>query len=181
MPCGHFIQRHGLSSADQCVPVVEGYWAPRLGPSQGAASGFYCPGAAEDTVNAVPGSEPIIMPVGGSTETQEVEVVEKQMTLDVDCADFDADAIKAELAAQYGVDAALITLDIPTGVCRRNRARALVAITFTVEIATSGTGADGEQISVNTADLVAAVETVDDSALGSRSARARRHRHRRLD
>ena len=74
--------------------------------------------------------------------------------------------IKAELAAQYG-STRLITLDIPAGVCRRSRARALVAITFTVEIATSGTGTDGVPISVDTADLVAAIETVDDGALGS--------------
>jgi hypothetical protein len=59
-----------------------------------------------------------------------------------------------------------ITLDVPAGVCRRSRARALVAITFTVEIATSGTGTDGEPISVDTADLVAAVETVGDGQLG---------------
>ena len=170
LPRRHRLQRYRPLLGRPVRPGRRGLLgAPWLGPSQECSLGFYCPGAAEDTVNAVPGSKPIIMPVGGSTETQEVEVVEKEMTLDVDCADFDADAIKAELAAQYGVDAALITLDIPAGVCRRSRARAraLVAITFTVEIATSGTGADGEPISVDTADLVAAVETVDDGQLGS--------------
>ena len=83
------------------------------------------------------------------------------MTLDVDCADFDADA---ELAAQYGVDAALITLDIPAGVCRRSRARA-PGPSRSWSRSPPGHRRHGEPIRVD-ADLVA-VETVDDSALGS--------------
>jgi hypothetical protein len=169
-PAGTASNATGLSSDTACVPVGEGFWAP-LGSAtpEPCASGFYCPGFGEDLLYR--GSKPIIKPVGGLTERWDVEVIEKEITLDVDCNDFDAGAIKAALASQYGIDPALITLDVPAGVCRRHRrgrVRSLetASITFTVEIATSHTDASGAAISVNAVDVIAAVEEVNDGTLG---------------
>ena len=76
VPCpgGTSSNSSGVQEKKSCKPVGLGFWAP-LGsaiPEPCPASGFYCPGAAEDTVNAAPGSKPIIVPVGDSTTTKEV-------------------------------------------------------------------------------------------------------------
>ena len=58
-----------------CTPAPRGKWAP-LGSAVAEdcpASGFYCPGALRDDLYG--GAKPIIMPVGQSTETQEVQTV----------------------------------------------------------------------------------------------------------
>ena len=65
------------------------------------ASGFYCPGKAEDQVYG--GEKPIIIPVGESTMDEEVAVVNKVLELDMDVADYDPVQVKAELALLYGV------------------------------------------------------------------------------
>ena len=91
-PAGSYGNATGLYSPGQCTPVERGYWAPlgsRL-PEDCPPSGFYCPGALRDTVNAVGGSKPIIMPVGQSTETREVATVQQSMTLDLSLDDFAA-------------------------------------------------------------------------------------------
>ena len=44
---------------------------------------------------------------------EEVQTVEKQMTLDVSCAGFDIEKVKQSLALQYNVDPSLITLENP--------------------------------------------------------------------
>jgi hypothetical protein len=150
-----------------CTPVGLGFWAP-LGsalPEPCPASGFYCPGAAEDTVNAAPGSKPIIVPVGDSTTTKEVESVQKEMTLDMSCDYFDHDAVKQSLAEQYGCDLALISFPNPCGGARRRRA--LATLTFTITIATEGTAADGTPVTAAVGNLLAAVAAVDDTQLAS--------------
>ena len=150
-----------------CTPVGRGFWAP-LGsalPEPCPASGFYCPGAAEDTVNAAPGSKPIIVPVGDSTTTKEVESVQKEMSLDVSCDDFDINAVKQELAEQYGCDPALISFPNPCGAARRRRA--LATLTFTITIATEGTAADGTPVTAAVGNLLAAIQAIDDTALAN--------------
>ena len=169
VPCpgGTSSNATGVKEKASCVPVGLGFWAP-LGsaiPEPCPASGFYCPGAAEDTVNAAPGSKPIIVPVGDSTTTKEVESVQKEMSLDVSCDDFDYDAVKASLAEQYGCDPALISFPNPCGAARR--LRALAALTFTITIATEGTAADGTPVTAAVAELLTAVQAVDDTALAS--------------
>ena len=69
-------------------------------------SGFYCPGAAADTVNSSPGSKPIIQATGGSTTVAQVEVVTKEVALEMSMDDYSAhrDAMRIALARQYGVD-----------------------------------------------------------------------------
>ena len=64
------------------------------------------------------------MPTGGSTEVR--EVVTQELSLDVTCASFDYAAVLQALAAQYAVDASLVSFADPcpsTG--RRLRARAM--------------------------------------------------------
>ena len=118
-PAGSYGNATGLYSPGQCTPVPVGFWAP-LGSSTGIAcptTGFYCPGALQDAVNEVPGSQPIIMPTGQSTQTQEVATVTKAMTLDITIDDFVAqrEALIDQLAAQYGVDPSLVTLEARAG------------------------------------------------------------------
>ena len=156
---------HGTSRAT-CSPVAAGFWAP-LGsavPEPCPASGFYCPGAALDDVNPVGGSKPIIVPVGDSTTTKQVETVQKQLSLDVSCATFNYDSVKLTLANQYNVDVALIAFPNPCAV-RRLRARSLAAVTLTITIASEGIAADGSPVSTPVANLLAAVQSVNDAAL----------------
>ena len=70
IPCpgGTFSNATSATGTAACIMVPAGFWAP-LGsalPYPCPATGFYCPGAAADTSNEVPGSLPILMPVGGS-------------------------------------------------------------------------------------------------------------------
>ena len=48
--------------------------------------------------------------------------MQKQMTLDVSCTDFDFDKVKATLASQYNVDPSLVSLDNPCALRRRSLA-----------------------------------------------------------
>ena len=108
-----------------CKQVVLGEWAP-LGnalPEPCPTSGFYCPGAANDVINAVPGSKPIIIPVGDNAITKDVETVKKTLTLDLSCNDFDLTKIKQSLATKYSVNVALVSLNNP---CIRRRAEEVV-------------------------------------------------------
>lgn len=116
-PAGTVSNATGLASIDGCQGVGIGFWAP-LGsssPEPCPASGFYCPGAIEDDVNDPPGSRPILVPVGSSFATELVEVVEQQMTLDVDISSFDETAFRQEMAVLYGVDPSLIQVAASAG------------------------------------------------------------------
>jgi hypothetical protein len=171
-PAGTASNVTGVSSEDQCIKVEVGFWAP-LGsaiPETCPASGFYCPGAEKDDLYG--GSKPIIMPFGGSTE--EVEVVEKEMTLDMSCADFDYDALIATLAEQYGVDLALISFPNPCeATSRRTLSLQSSGLSITITIATSVTTEDGTVISAfddsggTVDDLLSAVEAVTDGTLAT--------------
>ena len=93
----------------------------------------------------------------------QVEVVEVQMTLNMDCADFDITVIKLTLAEQYKVDVELISLDDP---CSRRRARSLATLTLTIQIASTATAADGSTLTAPpAANILAAVQQIDDSSL----------------
>ena len=166
VPCpgGTTSNATGVQAKTSCSPVGLGFWAP-LGsplPESCPASGFYCPGAADDTINR--GAKPIIIPVGDSTTTKEVETVQKEMTLDLSCDDFDLDAVKQTLATQYGCDVSLISLENP---CGRRRRRGLAALTLTITIATEGTAEDGTPVTAAVGDLLTAVQNVNDASLGS--------------
>ena len=89
------------------------------------------------------------MEVGGSSKTEQVPTVTKAVTLDISIDDYDESSVKAALAAEYGVDPALITLSAAAG-----------SLEITITIATSGTAADGTVITAPLADLVTAVESV---------------------
>ena len=154
------------TAASACTPVLPGYWAP-LGssaPIECPASGFYCPGKALDEISG--GSLPIATEVGGSSQTKEVETVQKEMTLGVSCASFNIDKVKQSLATQYNVNVALITLSNPCA-RRLRQLQSASGLTLTISIATSGTAADGTAISAPVADLLTAVQNVNDAVLGS--------------
>ena len=175
MPCpgGTSSNLIGATSQAACVSVLVNYWAP-LGsklPEACPPSGFYCPGAAADTVNDPGGSKPIIVPTGGSKNTEHVPAVTKAVTLDLSCSSYVATAARTALATQYGVTEALITLSNPCKGMASRRARLLqisnMGLTLSITIATSATAADGSSVSATVADLLAAVQNVDDAALGS--------------
>lgn len=166
VPCpgGTTSNATGVAVRSACKQVVLGEWAPlgSAAPEACPTSGFYCPGAANDPVNG--GSKPIIIPVGDSTTTKDVETVKKTLQLDFDCDSFNLAQMKASLATQYAVDVSLISLDNPC--VRRLRARALASKSVTITIATEGTKADGTPITAAVADLLSAVQAVNDAALG---------------
>ena len=152
MPCrgGTASNVTGLTNEQLCVPVKVGFWAP-LGsavPEPCPASGFFCPGAADDKEHF--GSKPIIMPVGSSAVKKEVAVVEKEMSVDISIDDFNEqrEAMIAALAKQYGVDPSLIKLEAAAG-----------SLQIRIVIATS-TGSAQEV-------LLEAVDAIDDAALGT--------------
>ena len=92
-------------------------WAPtgsRL-PKACPTSGFVCPGAADDDVNDPPGSEPIIVPVGGVLEevrediVAQDRVIESQIALD-DGGTSNLTEVKYRLSLLYNVPVAAINL-----------------------------------------------------------------------
>jgi hypothetical protein len=112
-PAGYLGNTTGLYSPGQCTPVPVGFWAP-LGssaPEPCPTSGFFCPGALRDEVYG--GARPVLLPVGQSTVTRQVESISKDMTLDVTVDDFAVQraSLVRQLATQYGVDPSLITLE----------------------------------------------------------------------
>ena len=163
-PAGHVGNATGLFSPGQCTPVPRGFWAP-LGsnvPEPCPTSGFYCPGALRDEIHG--GAKPIIMPVGQSTETQQVETVEQKMTVDLSLDDFAAqrDALIQRLALQYNVDPSLITLEA-SAVRRRVRALQNGGLELTITIATS----DGAGNSADLATIESAAAAIDATALAT--------------
>ena len=71
VPClaGTYGNATGLTSGGACVPVPAGYYSPTGSalPKKCLESGFYCPGAADDTLMTPPGSEPVPVKSGGNT------------------------------------------------------------------------------------------------------------------
>ena len=95
--------------------------------------------------------------------------MQKDLTLDLSCSDFELDKVKQSLATQYKVDLLFITLTNPCAM--RRRARSLQSgggLTLTLTISATATAADGTQVSTPPmASLLSAVQSVDDAALGS--------------
>ena len=153
-PAGYVGSYAGFYSPGQCTPVPIDYWAP-LGsavPEPCPTSGFYCPGALRDELWG--GSKPIIMPIGQSTRQDEVRAVTKAMTLDISIDDFAAqrDALKIALAAQYGVDPSLVTLEASAG-----------SVQLTITIATT----DGAGNAADLAAIESTIATVGDADLAT--------------
>ena len=164
-PVGHYGNATGLYSAGQCLPVPIDFWAP-LGspvPKPCPPSGFYCPGALRDELYG--GGEPIIMPQGESTQSEEVEAVTKEMTLDISMDDFAAqrEQLKIALAAQYGVHVSMISLEAAAATSRRTRALQSSRLQLTITIAT--TDSSGNAVEMST--LISSVSSFDDQALAS--------------
>ena len=156
VPCpgGTFGNATGLYNTIQCLAVPIDFWAP-LGsalPEPCPESGFYCPGRANDPVYG--GSKPIIMPVGQSTKQQDAPAVTKEMMLDLSIDDFELqrEALKIQLAAQYGVDPSLLTLEASAG-----------SVQLRITIATT----NGDGTSIDLATIEQSVAAIDDTALAT--------------
>ena len=167
-PGGTYGNRTDLTSADNCTKVGRDFWAPLGSPlPEGCGSGFYCPGYDDDDQNDPPGSKPLIMPTGGSTEVREVEIIMQDLALDMTCADFNYDAIVQTLAAQYGVDASLVSFDDPCVSASPRRGRKLESLYITVEILTPQPDQTGAASTTSAADILAAMSTMSATALAS--------------
>ena len=136
---GTFSGATGLVSSSQCHRVTGGFWAPTGSTlPEECFPGFYCPGFNDDDVNLQPGSKPIIIDMGATTQTsnQTVEVnttlstVGTNLTLDADLTTFNETAVRLALAELYAVPAELISLAVSAG-----------SIVVSVSIALQSTGA----------------------------------------
>ena len=171
VPCpgGTYNNVTGATTVGDCMSVPATFWAP-LGsalPEPCPSSGFYCPGAAADTVNDPPGSKPIIQATGGSTTFEEVETVTTSISLDLSIEDFMAqqEAIRIALAADYGVPPESIILDAAPGSLQ-------LTITVVVPVASPpppGVGSANAPPSTPTvaSSLLATVASVDAATLGA--------------
>jgi hypothetical protein len=144
----------GLYTVAQCVHVPPGSWAP-LGsalPEPCPPAGFYCPGGLRDMLYG--GSKPIIMPIGGSAETRAVPAVVKSIGVSVSIDEFQRQrqSLLLPLAAQYGVDPSLVTLEVVPG---------SVQLTLTIA-ATNGTS-----VPMPIDALIQAVNQVSDATLAT--------------
>jgi hypothetical protein len=144
----------GATSVAACAPVQPGFWAPTgsASPKPCPATGFYCPGAAADSEFG--GAEPIIVTQGGATEKveveEEVEEILQSLTLDADLETFDRAAFIRTIAAQYGVAASSITLDLTAG---------SIQVEFKITIPTAADSSGSAAV------VVAAINAVDASTL----------------
>ena len=168
VPCkaGTFLNATGRWSEAQCQPVPVDFWAP-LGsalPEACPATGFFCPGAANDAVNKVPGSKPIIIPVGERTERVEVSSVQKQMTLDLSIDEYDETAVKWELSRLYNVPVELISLEAAAGSLQ------ITMTIFTKPNPSSTVNGTSQELDFDA--LVTAVESVNDGSLSKSFAKA---------
>ena len=100
-------------------------------------------------------NHPALTPPGG-----EVAIVAAK---DSACAD--TAEITRSIAALYGIELERISISIPS--CDRRRSLQTPSITLTITIATSGTAADGTSVSAPIADLLTAVQNVNDATLGT--------------
>ena len=166
-PAGYFGSAFGLYSAGQCSPAPVNFWAPlgSIQPERCPQSGFYCPGTLQDPVHG--GAKPVLMPVGQSTQQNEVPALTKSMRLDMSIDDFaqQREALKVALAQQYGVNASLITLVAIASSRRARMVRALQSSSSSVELRVTIATTDGSGNNVDFATLEASVAAVDDTAL----------------
>jgi len=113
-PGGTASNATGLSNSVQCTPVESGFYASTGSkePEPCPASGFTCPGTANDDFNDVPGSKPILVEAGGFVEDIEVETVTFDLELAMTPTEYKDNeaALLAELALYYGVNESLISL-----------------------------------------------------------------------
>jgi len=158
VPCrgGTSSSASSLTSMDGCTPVLAGFWAP-LGsaePEPCPPSGFYCPGAADDDVNN--GAKPIIVPTGGSTTTEKVDVITKAITLDLSINEYNETKVKTALAERYGVHLSQLSIASSAG-----------SLVLSVTIASFATADDGSTVSSPIDGILATVKNVDDASLSS--------------
>ena len=82
------------------------------------ASGFYCPGKADDATNDIPGSKPILVESGTARTTANVIVDAVEVAFNIDAPDVPlvTSSLVESLAAQYSVPPANVALrHLPDG------------------------------------------------------------------
>ena len=158
-PGGTFGNRTRLGSALECTAVGRGFWAP-VGtslPISCPASGFYCPGAALD--DQFGGARPLLIPVGRRTQTTEVGVVRKMMTLNMAFSDYNETMVRHRLGVLYEIPAHLIEISDLSYTTRRRQLAAGVMFTITI--------APGLEDSNALVNLVAAITAINDTRLSA--------------
>ena len=103
------------------------------------------------------GAEPILVKQGGATEQvlveEEVQEVKQSLTLDANLETFDRASFIQSIAAQYGVMASSITLDVTPG---------SIQVEFTITLPAAASSASS---SSSAASVVAAINAADASTL----------------
>ena len=118
IPCegGTYGNTSGLRSSSECTSVAPGEWAPTgAAEPEVCFTGFRCPGRTLDRTNTPPGSKPILVSEGGSTFTEEVDVITQELRLDAALDEYNQTAVQQILAALYGLPTELLTLSVNGG------------------------------------------------------------------
>ena len=93
---------------------------------------------------------------------QEVDVIEKDMTLALTCAELDLAVVKAALAESWGCDVALITLSNPCAAASSES-----NLTITMKLASPAIAPNGSDVSAPMNDVLSAVQATSDADLSS--------------
>ena len=109
-------------------------------PEECPESGFLCPGRAADNTNEVPGSKPIPVVSGKTTEIETVEVVEFDLELDARTEQFDQQDFVERLARELGVSASLINAEVTPIDDRRRLAAERRKLNGTSTLSSGGRG-----------------------------------------
>ena len=162
-PGGTHSNYTGLREASECTPVGAGFYASTGSqfPEACPASGFVCPGAANDEVNAVPGSKPIEVDAGTATRVVTQTENMTQLTFELDVAQalteggaHTLESMETSIASLYGVPVEDVHLESVS----RSSADASSEAALSVRIDTGELAAD---------ELAATVDSTDELALSS--------------
>ncbi len=166
VPCpgGTYSSSTNLKAEDECISVGPGKWAPMgsARPVDCPASGFLCPGAADDDANDPPGSLPILIEVGAHRETKtetvvvavEVPEVKLNVTLaaDVEAVEAALEAYRRSFAERFNVPLAWIVPEVAGG---------SAVITFTIRRPADADAADDDVDLAAVAEQAQSLSTVE--------------------
>ena len=118
-PGGTYSNETGLASEWRCTSVEadpitnKTFYAPTGSrfPEECPESGFVCPGRAADNTNEVPGSKPIPVLSGKTTELEAVEVIKFDLEM-ASTEQIDRQNFVMRLAAEFNVTASLIGVEV---------------------------------------------------------------------
>eukprot|EP00964_Phaeocystis_antarctica_P014423 scaffold7934_cov62-Phaeocystis_antarctica.AAC.8 len=147
-PGGTYSTKSELAYEWQCTSVEADpitnttFYAPTGSkfPEECPGSGFVCPGRTADKTNEWPGSKPIPVVSGKTTELKAVEVVEFDLELDTSSGQFDRQDFVEWLAQELGVSASLISAEVTPIDVRRTLAAKRRRLNGTSTLSSGGRG-----------------------------------------